>query len=287
MSKPAMDWHKKYASPNSPWTPDLWRAYTEDGPDLDTQRRYRLSREPGLALSNLHLAPGDVVLEAGCGHGRITSHLMQKGVKVVACDISPNMVEFCRHRFAEIGSFHGAQADIGGLPFANGAFDKVLCSGVLMHVQDYRVVVAELCRVLRAGGTLVISLNSSFCPLIQLNSLQRPITRLLKKVLRFPPTEDSINFQASAPTGVVGFLKEQGVEVNKVQADTLFCGDYRIPKLGLSLLPAFGMPIYRAIDSLLVHRFPFSYFGWEIWFQGTKKGSAGGGDSAGSVEGKT
>ena len=145
-----------------------------------------------------------------------------------------------------------------------------------MHVQDYRDVVAELCRVLRVGGTLVISLNSKLSPLIQMNSLQQPIKHVMKNLLRIPPSEETINFQAHSPAGVIKLLREYQINVTKVQSDTLFCGDYTLPKFKFRVFPTIGMPLYRAIDSLLAARFPFSYFGWEVWFQGTKFDSADG-----------
>ena len=47
-------------------------------------------------------------------------------------------------------------ADITALPFEDGAFDAILCSHVLEHVEDDRAAMAELARVLRPGGWLLV-----------------------------------------------------------------------------------------------------------------------------------
>jgi SAM-dependent methyltransferase len=50
-----------------------------------------------------------------------------------------------------------AQADVAGLPFTDGFFDVVICSEVLEHIEDNRAAVAELLRVLKQGGDLVVT----------------------------------------------------------------------------------------------------------------------------------
>ena len=58
----------------------------------------------------------------------------------------------------------GSLADAVRLPFHDGEFDKVLCTGVLMHIVDSDLAVRELVRVLRPGGGLVCSINNSLSP---------------------------------------------------------------------------------------------------------------------------
>ena len=57
-----------------------------------------------------------------------------------------------------------ALADGVFLPFQDGEFDKVLCTGVLMHITDTDLAVRELVRVLRHGGRMVCSINNSLSP---------------------------------------------------------------------------------------------------------------------------
>lgn len=261
------DWHAVYADDRaSPWTPQAWKDYCEDGLDVDVQRKYRLSREPLLALKHLQLSPGDTVLEAGSGYGRITAYLLETGATVTGSDISPKMVEFCRQRFASFPSFSIDQFDIANLPFADETFDKVLCSGVLMHVNDYEKVVAELRRVLRVGGRLVISLNSPFCLLYQLGRLQSASIRLLKRLAGKMPQPAGVNSSSQSPLSVAEFLARQNLKLLAREADTLFCGDFRLAKFEIPVLPTFALSVYKSLDGFLCDQPPFSMFGWEVWY---------------------
>jgi SAM-dependent methyltransferase len=91
------------------------------------------------------------VVDVGCGTGDLTGRLAREAaVPVVAVDLSPRMAELARSR-----GLPTANADIGRLPFADGAFDAVLANRVLYHLPDLDAGLAELARVLRPGGRLV------------------------------------------------------------------------------------------------------------------------------------
>jgi SAM-dependent methyltransferase len=117
-------------------------------------------------FQKLRLKPGDRVLDAGCGAGRHVCEAFRiKGVDVVGIDL--NWDDLCKTA-TTLYLMHmqdgGGQerclisrADVAGLPFKDGAFDAVICSEVLEHIQDNRKAVRELIRVLKPGGELVIS----------------------------------------------------------------------------------------------------------------------------------
>lgn len=97
------------------------------------------------------------VLEVGCGWGEFTARIRDEVTQdVAAIDISPRMVELARERGikAELG-------DVCALPFEDGAFDCVVANWMLYHAPDIDTAVAELARVLCAGGTLVAATNST------------------------------------------------------------------------------------------------------------------------------
>ncbi len=116
-------------------------------------------------FQQLRLKPGDRVLDAGCGAGRHVCEAFRiKGVDVVGIDL--NWEDLCKTA-TTLYLMHmqdGGQerclisrADVARLPFKDGAFDAVICSEVLEHIQDNRKAVRELIRVLKPGGELVIS----------------------------------------------------------------------------------------------------------------------------------
>ncbi len=105
---------------------------------------------------------GDVrgrrVLDAGCGSGPLSAALLARGAVVTGFDSSPAMVELARQRLGTGADLH--VADLGKpLPFADGEFDDVVVSLVLHYLQDWTAPLAELRRVLKPGGRLLLSVN--------------------------------------------------------------------------------------------------------------------------------
>jgi SAM-dependent methyltransferase len=80
---------------------------------------------------------GQSVLELGCGAGRFTEVLLAAGAEVWAVDAS-SAVDAARANLGEQDRLHLAQADLFDLPFDEGAFDRVLCFGVVQHTPDPR-----------------------------------------------------------------------------------------------------------------------------------------------------
>ncbi|WP_223267705.1 bifunctional 2-polyprenyl-6-hydroxyphenol methylase/3-demethylubiquinol 3-O-methyltransferase UbiG [Streptosporangium nondiastaticum] len=97
-------------------------------------------------------APRARLLDVACGGGLFGPHLAGKGYRVFGVDLSATALkEALGHGFDAV-----ARADITRLPFADESFDVVTAGQCLEHVPDPFAVVAELCRVLRPGGTLIV-----------------------------------------------------------------------------------------------------------------------------------
>ena len=106
------------------------------------------------------------ILEVGCGWGELAEWLTgETGAEVVATDLSPRMVELARGR-----GLDARVADVQQLPFDDDSFDVAVAAWMLYHVPDLERGIAELARVLRAGGRLVAVTNSRF-HLIELREL--------------------------------------------------------------------------------------------------------------------
>jgi SAM-dependent methyltransferase len=114
----------------------------------------------------LGVAPGERVLDLGCGYGRHAFEAARRGARVVALDAGRDEVLGVRATFAamfEAGELTretvavAVQGDALALPFGDGTFDRVICSEVLEHIPDDRGAMAELARVLRPGGTMAIT----------------------------------------------------------------------------------------------------------------------------------
>lgn len=101
---------------------------------------------------------GHPVLDAGCGSGPLSAALLAKGAIVTGFDSSPAMIKLARQRLGENAALHIADLS-QPLPFTDGAFDDVVVSLVLHYLRDWTVTLAELRRVLKPGGRLILSVN--------------------------------------------------------------------------------------------------------------------------------
>jgi len=115
-----------------------------------------------LTLRALSPARGDLLLEAGCGTGRMTATLARAVRSVVAIDFSFESLRVARRKLAAtgIGNVHLVQADLCRLPFADAAFDRIVSCQVLEHVPGpdaRRAAVSGLARTVKPGGTLALS----------------------------------------------------------------------------------------------------------------------------------
>ncbi|MFE7558878.1 methyltransferase domain-containing protein [Kitasatospora sp. NPDC057500] len=115
----------------------------------------------GLLHADTAYPPGSRVLEAGCGVGAQTVHLLDSspGALLTAADVSADSLAKARARVAahapgaNVRWHHG---DLHRLPFADDSFDHVFVCFVLEHLADPAAALAALRRVLRPGGTLTV-----------------------------------------------------------------------------------------------------------------------------------
>lgn len=114
-------------------------------------------------IDALGLRPGHTVLDAGCGPGRVTRWLSSRVSPlghVVGLDADEGALEWAAWALRDLEGcgttielWHG---DVGALPFEDRSFDAVWCSSVLGYVDDPRAAIAELVRVTRPGGKVVM-----------------------------------------------------------------------------------------------------------------------------------
>jgi SAM-dependent methyltransferase len=94
---------------------------------------------------------GETALDIACGPGIVAAGFASAGVRVIGIDASPGML-----REAVASGALLARAAAEQLPFADGAFDLVVCRNSFHHFRDPVPVMAEIARVLRGGGRAVI-----------------------------------------------------------------------------------------------------------------------------------
>ena len=127
------------------WREHVWRSVPEDAePERFAPRR---------AFLLGHVAPGDRVLDLGCGDGAFAAAVARAGAVVTMADVAREAVRRARARVPEAEAV--VLEEGAPLPFAEDAFDLVWAGETLEHVADVVGLLAEVRRVLRWGGTLV------------------------------------------------------------------------------------------------------------------------------------
>jgi SAM-dependent methyltransferase len=134
---------------------DQWKKF--DKTQLDSYSgtsisRKRLERCLGDLSSNMD---GKSVLEAGCGAGRFTEVLLEKGSRLVSADLSA-AVEVNAKNFPISDRHIVIQADINDMPFGKESFDIVICLGVIQHTPHSEIAISRLYELVKKGGSLII-----------------------------------------------------------------------------------------------------------------------------------
>lgn len=105
------------------------------------------------------VGPGARVLDAGCGAGRMSRYLADRGARVDGVDLSPGMVAMARRDHPDL-TF--GVASLSDLPFSDARFDGVLLWYSVIHTPPpgQPRIFAEAARVLRPGGHVLVGFQS-------------------------------------------------------------------------------------------------------------------------------
>jgi 2-polyprenyl-6-hydroxyphenyl methylase/3-demethylubiquinone-9 3-methyltransferase len=118
------------------------------------------------ALLDRHSVPGGRSVDMGCGTGVFSFYLAEKGSQVIGVDGAPGMIGFCEAQRAERG-LHNIQFIQARLPavdeLALANADLVISSSVVEYIEDLDRTLALFSRVLKPGGTLIVSMPNLFC----------------------------------------------------------------------------------------------------------------------------
>jgi SAM-dependent methyltransferase len=109
-------------------------------------------------LNQFHPYIGSTVLEAGCGAGNLTSHMLDRS-RLAAVDIDPTHVESVRSKFGHLENFSVVTGDLTDPSIFDGLgheFDSVVCINVLEHLNRPDVALQGFLRVLRSGGHALV-----------------------------------------------------------------------------------------------------------------------------------
>jgi SAM-dependent methyltransferase len=102
-------------------------------------------------------ARGKRVLDVGCGNGYVLAQYARHGAEVHGIDLTETALSLSRRRF-ELAGLSGTfqRTDGDTIPYPDATFDIVCSMGVLHHIEDPRPMLAEMRRVLRPGGEIIV-----------------------------------------------------------------------------------------------------------------------------------
>jgi ubiquinone/menaquinone biosynthesis C-methylase UbiE len=134
--------------------PGIEAAYAAWSETYDTMPNGLVAaEEPAMEAIVASLRPG-VAFDAGCGTGRLASLLVRAGHRVVGLDPSPEMLE---KAIAKVDGATFLKGDVRALPLDSGSLDLAVCGLSLTHLDNLDRPIAELARVVRAGGHVLLS----------------------------------------------------------------------------------------------------------------------------------
>jgi 2-polyprenyl-3-methyl-5-hydroxy-6-metoxy-1,4-benzoquinol methylase len=161
----------------------LWETIPAGLEPADFQRRSRFLLG--------HVRPGMRVLDVGCGEARFAAALVAAGARVTGLDVAEEPLRRARERHPGLELM--CVEETGPWPLADASFDVVWAGEVIEHVADTAAWLSELRRVLRSGGSLLLSTPS-------LGPAQLAAAALSRRsfAARFDPLGEHLRFYSRA-----------------------------------------------------------------------------------------
>ncbi len=149
------------------------------------------------------LPPASLVLDVGCGPGRVLGFLSKRDTRCVGVDCSQVSLRLAIERHHA----PGVVADNLRLPFAEGIADVVISDGVIHHTDDPRAAFAENCRVLKPGGEMYLAV---YKPFGRYPWLYKYPGAIIRRSLRYAWAKPLVTIFAQMPYFLIHSLRSRG-----------------------------------------------------------------------------
>jgi SAM-dependent methyltransferase len=219
----------------------------------------REANEPPAFSTRLHeyaAFAGRRVLDVGSGNGYVLSRYASAGARVCGVDLTDTAIRLCRRRFELMklpGQFTVGNAEC--LPFADESFDCVCSMGVLHHTPDTARAVAEVFRILRPGGRVILMFYHR-------NSLQYRVKFPMMRWLKGKPIQQSIN-------EVDGVGNPKGDVYSKSELGRLMCRFHEL-EMFAGVLPWHVVPRLRGLVPKPLYDRAERRWGWFLYAKGVR-----------------
>ena len=134
------------------------KAYRQAAATYDAEPNAVLFTETEAVLALLDLGRGDILLDAACGTGKYARAGVRAGADCVGLDFAAEMLAGAAAKCPG-GLFLKHDLMALPLPFADGAFSKIVLAHALWHLSGLPALFAEFARLLKPGGRLVVSVT--------------------------------------------------------------------------------------------------------------------------------
>jgi ubiquinone/menaquinone biosynthesis C-methylase UbiE len=215
------------------------------------------------------------VLDMGCGTGRFTVPMAERGAIVTGLDISPAMLGIAGRKLAE-RHLHAdlLEGDMSDLPFPDSSFDVVTSMLALMHIplDDRPAVFGEVRRVLRPGGCMLLGVKNSLIE--QMFTADRfaavDVTDVAEKELIFTRTRSGQEYRAPwhsfSPQELSALFAPPGMVITHLRGNlplAAWLADevLRDPAVGLAV---------QGLERSLADVPPFNYLGYHLLVEAVK-----------------
>ncbi len=115
-------------------------------------------------LIRLGKLSGNRLLDVGCGDGAFTRVLAAEFGEIHGIDVQEPYLEIFRQAVAGDARFHVANMSASDMTFPDAHFDSIVSIETMEHIPDLSGAAAEICRVLRPGGELLITVPNRWFP---------------------------------------------------------------------------------------------------------------------------
>jgi ubiquinone/menaquinone biosynthesis C-methylase UbiE len=227
------------------------------GTTRDSEFLFR--RMEALTLDATQAAGGKRVLDSAAGLGQDSRALARRGASAVCAEPSHRMIELAKLVAAkepapEPGRVRWARAWSESLPFRTGSFDAAFCKGALDHFDDPERCIAEMARVTRADGRVVLAVAN-------FESLGCRLQRLAERWARAAPRPGRRTYHVPSDhftrydAQLLRAQLERFVAIDSVAGTSLFWGVRRWARLLARLPESWANMLLRAADRIAA-RFP-------------------------------
>jgi len=109
------------------------------------------------AMSTAKVLPGRVAADIGAGTGFVAEGLLKRGLRVIAVDQSEAMIHQMKNKFGGSAMIDYRVGEAGAIPIEDDSVDYAFANMFLHHVEDPQSAIVEMARILKPGGTLVVT----------------------------------------------------------------------------------------------------------------------------------